>query len=163
FDHAHCRFRSINWDAEVNRDLLDDCRVEPLANERPQEHGPGQSLLHSLQGADDEPVGLWVWQQAMALLRQGRAQIHKVLGRAAAQKTKTRAKLSSSHSTLSLRAVVCLTLFTLEPFVVLRLLLGLFASSLDAGIIFLLGARPRHALKRRQHVLRHLHSEWHLE
>jgi len=54
----------------VNRDLLDDRGVKPLAYERPQEHGPGQSLLHSLHGGDDEPVRLGVSQQAMALLNR---------------------------------------------------------------------------------------------
>jgi hypothetical protein len=71
--------------------------------------------------AKDLPVRANACRRRVSMTTQSQAP------RAAAQKTKTRAKLSSSHSTLSLRAVVCLTLFTLEPFVVRRLPLGLLA------------------------------------
>jgi hypothetical protein len=66
----HGHFHRVDRDREVDGDLLDDRGVEALAYERPQEHGPGQSLLHGLHGRDDETVGLGVPQQAMALLNR---------------------------------------------------------------------------------------------
>jgi hypothetical protein len=54
--------------ADAACSLARTCGVEPLACERPQEHGRRQPVPHGVDGGDDDTVGLGVPQQAMALL-----------------------------------------------------------------------------------------------
>ncbi|HKF11471.1 MAG TPA: hypothetical protein VKB89_22580 [Xanthobacteraceae bacterium] len=58
-----------------------DHRVETLAGKRPEGHGRRQPLPHSVDGGDDEPVGLRVRQETVPLLHQGLAQNCEMLAR----------------------------------------------------------------------------------